>query len=156
MRNDWRGTVIILIDSNVLIYAYDVRDENRQKQALSVVSTLGGIGSGRLSAQCLAEFFSRTTRGAYPLLTVPIAAEQTALLSLAFSVYPVTSQVVLEAIRGMRDHKFSFWDSQIWAAARLNQVPVVFSEDFNSGAIVEGVRFVNPLAADFMLAEWVS
>jgi predicted nucleic acid-binding protein len=66
----------------------------------------------------------------------------------------VTPQIVLEAVRGVRDHWFSFWDAQIWAAARLNQVPVVSSEDF-TGAVVEGVRFVDPFAEDFQIAEWV-
>jgi len=43
------------------------------------------------------------------------------------------------------------WDAQIWAAARLNQIPVVVSEDFNSGSMTEGVRFVNPFEAG---VEW--
>lgn len=156
MKNDWGVMGPILIDSNVLIYAYDVRDEPRQEHALSVVNALGSMGNGRLSAQCLSEFFSRTTRRPSPLLTVPAAARQTALLSTTFTVYPVTPQVVLEAVRGVRDHQFSFWDAQIWAAARLNQVPVVFSEDFSSGAIIEGVRFVNPFFADFVLQDWLT
>ena len=156
MQNDWIAMGLILIDSNILIYAYDVRDKHRQKRALEAIKTLGSMGSGRLSAQCLSEFFSRTTRQSSPLLTVPAAAQQTALLSASFTVYPITPQIVLEAIRGVRDHRFTFWDAQIWAAARLNQVPVVFSEDFRSGAMLEGVRFVNPLAADFILKEWVA
>ena len=147
---------LILIDSNVLIYAYDIRDELRQERAQAVIEAIGLAGNGRLSAQCLSEFFARITRKPAPLLIVKEAAQQTMLLSTTFSVYPVTPQVVLEAIRGVRDHQFSFWDAQIWAAARLNQVPVVFSEDFSSGSMLEGVHFVNPLTADFKLAEWIS
>ncbi len=64
--------------------------------------------------------------------------------------------IVLEAARGVRDHQFSFWDAQIWATARLNQISVVFSEDFNPGWITEGVRFVNPFAADFQIETWLS
>lgn len=146
----------ILIDSNVLIYAYDVRDDSRQKRALTVIEALGGIGIGRLSAQCLSEFFSRTTRKPFPLLTVPQAAQQTALLSTTFMVFPVTQQIVLEAIRGVRNYQFSFWDAQIWAAARLNQVPIIFSENFNPGAIVEGIRCINPLVSDFRVSQWIS
>ena len=66
----------------------------------------------------------------------------------------VTGEVVLETIRGVREHQFSFWDAQILAVARLNQVPVVFSEDFNPGAVIEGVRFVNPFAEDFQPEAW--
>lgn len=42
------------------------------------------------------------------------------------------------------------------ATARLNQISVVFSEDFNPGWITEGVRFVNPFAADFQIETWLS
>jgi len=48
----------------------------------------------------------------------------------------------------------AYYDAQIWAAARLNQIPVVFSEDFNSGSTLEGVQFVNPFASDFVLETW--
>lgn len=146
----------ILIDSNILIYAYDVRAEQRQARALSVMKALGSMGNGRLSAQCLSEFFSRVTRQPSPLLSAHAAALQTTLLSTTFNVYPVTAQVVLEATRGVRDHKFSFWDAQIWAAARLNQIPIVFSENSSAGSTIEGVRFVNPLADDFELSAWIS
>jgi predicted nucleic acid-binding protein len=48
-----------------------------------------------------------------------------------------------------------FWDTQIWAATRLNQIPIVFSEDFNVGAVTEGVHFVNPFAEDFQIEDWI-
>jgi predicted nucleic acid-binding protein len=147
---------LILIDSNVLIYAYDVRDEPRQERALATVKTLASMGSGRLSAQCLSEFFSRVTRGPSPLLPIPTAAQQTEYLLTTFVVYPITSQVVLEAVRGVREHQFSFWDAQIWAAARLNQVPVVFSEDFSTGAIIESVQFINPFSDNFNMQDWLN
>jgi predicted nucleic acid-binding protein len=63
--------------------------------------------------------------------------------------------IVLEAARGVRDRSLSYYDAQIWATARLNQIPLVFSEDFTDGSVIEGVRFVNPLAGDFRLESWV-
>lgn len=59
---------------------------------------------------------------------------------------------MLEAARGFRQHRLSYYDAQIWATARLNQVPTVFTEDFQDGQRLEGVRFVNPLVAGFELA----
>jgi predicted nucleic acid-binding protein len=66
----------------------------------------------------------------------------------------MNSRIVLEAARGVREHSFNYYDAQIWAVARMNQIPVVFSEDFNPSWI-EGVQFVNPFASEFSLAEWV-
>jgi hypothetical protein len=41
------------------------------------------------------------------------------------------------------------WDPQIWATARVHQIPVILTESFDAGQTVEGVRFVGPLAEDF-------
>lgn len=40
---------------------------------------------------------------------------------------------MLEAVRGVRDHQFEFWDAEIWAVARLNQIAIVLSADFDIG-----------------------
>ncbi len=52
-----------------------------------------------------------------------------------------------QVMYNVRDYQFSFWDAQIWATAKLNQIPVVYTEDFIVGAAIEGVCFVNPLQA---------
>jgi predicted nucleic acid-binding protein len=62
--------------------------------------------------------------------------------------------IELEAARGARDHDLAYYEPQIWAAARLNQVATVFSEDFSDGQVLEGVRFVNPFAEGFRLRDW--
>jgi hypothetical protein len=33
----------------------------------------------------------------------------------------------------------------------MNQIPLILSEDFNAGAVIEGVRFDNPFSMDFAL-----
>ncbi len=144
----------ILVDTNVLVYAHDRVEFDKQGHAIDTLKRLQVTGSGRLSTQCLAEFFSVVTRGSAPKLTINEATQQVEQLARAWPVFDVTPQIVLEAIRGVREHQFSFWDAQIWAVARLNQVPVVFSEDFNPGAVIEGVRFVNPFAEDFQPEVW--
>jgi predicted nucleic acid-binding protein len=45
-------------------------------------------------------------------------------------VLQINEIIILEAIRGARDHKFSYWDALVWATARLNQAGLIFSEDF--------------------------
>jgi len=71
---------------------------------------------------------------------------------LAFPLLPLTGSVVLEALRGVGEHTLSFYDAQIWAVARLGHMGVVLSEDFNPGAVLDGVSFTNPLDPDFDLA----
>lgn len=144
----------ILVDTNVLAYAHDRVEHTKQGQAIQTLYRLQVTASGRLSTQCLAEFFSVTTRGSALTLSISEAARQVGEFARGWTVFDVTPQVVLEAVRGVCDYQFSFWDAQIWAVARLNQVPVIFSEDFNSGVVIEGVRFVNPFAEDFQPEAW--
>lgn len=66
----------------------------------------------------------------------------------SWEVVNVTALIVLEAARGVRDYQFSFWDAQLWATARLNQISLIYSEDFNVGSAIKGERFVNPLKSE--------
>jgi predicted nucleic acid-binding protein len=94
----------------------------------------------------LSEFYVNVTRKINPPL-IPAEAEiRLEHYRHIWPVFPVTMDVVFEAIRGVREYQLSFWDAQIWAVARLHYVPTVLSEDFNAGAVIEGVRFVNPFA----------
>lgn len=145
----------ILIDTNVLVYAYDVNDAARQDRSHQVLRQLGAMAVGRLSVQCLAEFFSVVTRKLKLPLTPAEALQQMELLSQAYPVLDLTLPVILEAARGVRDHQLSYYDAQLWALARLNQIPFVFTEDFTDGQMLEGIRFVNPFAPGFALGAWL-
>jgi predicted nucleic acid-binding protein len=144
-----------LVDTNVLVYAYDRSEPGKAARAIEALDFLQTTRTGRLSVQALAEFFVVATRGQAPLLKAAAASRQVDLLSRAFDVLPVTPMVVLEAIRGVRAHQFSYWDSQIWAVARLNQIPVILTEDFQIGRSIEGVRFVDPFASDVPVSSLV-
>lgn len=145
----------ILIDTNVVLYLYDHSQPVKQYRARDVLDQLELNGSGRLSVQCLAEFFSVATRKLSPRLTPAQALHQIGLFVRLWPVYELTPMIVLEAGRGVRDHQFSYYDAQIWATARLNQVPIIFSEDFSEGSILEGVRFVNPFSPGFTIETWI-
>ena len=82
-------------------------------------------------------------------LPAALVYQQIEALGQAFPVLALTPAVVLEAVRGVRDHRLSYYDAQVWAVARLGQVPVVLSEDFSPGSVLEGVAFVDPFAREF-------
>lgn len=145
---------LVLVDTNILVYAHDVGDGEKRDRAVKALDRLNELSCGRLSVQCLAEFFAAMRRGSRPRLTEEEAADQIERLARAWPVIELTPMIVLEAIRGVRLHRLSYWDAQIWATARLNQIPVVFSEDFQDGRSLEGVTFVNPVADKFEPANW--
>jgi predicted nucleic acid-binding protein len=144
----------VLIDTNILVYAHQPSETTKYDRATQLVETLAENGSGRLSAQILGEFVNATTRGRRPILSVREALRQATKLADAFPLFDLTGLIVLEACRGVSEHQLSYFDAQIWATARLNQVPAIFTEDFTHGRRVEGVQFLNPLLASFDLSKW--
>ena len=134
----------VLIDTNLLVYIYDPSEPEKRRRAIEVLQHVRDTKSGVLSAQVLSEFYNTATRKLEPPLSPAQAEAQLRALMHVWPVFPVTSQVILEAIRGVREYQFSFWDAQIWAAARLHHIPIVLSEGFNPGSVIEGVHFVNP------------
>jgi predicted nucleic acid-binding protein len=128
----------------------------KQQRAFEVVNRLAFTGTGIISTQVMAEFFNVTTRKLKALLTVEAAYERLHNFLQSWEVVNMTPIIVLEAVRGVQTYQFSFWDALIWATAKLNQIEVLFSEDFRTDSVVEGVRIVNPLQQDFDLDAWVS
>ena len=144
----------VLIDTNVLMYAHQPAEAAKYAQAVRAVEARTESGRGRFSAQVLGEFVIATTRGRRPLLSVAEALAQAERLAEALPVLAVNRLVVLEALRGVREHRLSYYDAQIGATARLNQVPTILTEDFAAGRRLEGVHFVNPFVSGFDLEHW--
>lgn len=141
----------VLIDTNVLVYAYDRSEPLKQKQALKVLGELAELGRGAVTTQVLGEFFTVVTRKIpAPLSAGEAAAQIRSHLSL-WTVIEMTGTLVLDAANGVRDHKMSFWDAQIWAAARASRIPVVLTEDFSDSSVLDGVRLLNPFLPGFAL-----
>ncbi len=147
---------VVLVDTNVLVYAHDRGEPAKQQQAIQVLDALGATGDGRLTAQVLGEFFRATTKPPSLMLTQEQAQAQIDNFILSWTILDTTAMVVQEAVRGVRTHRLSYYDAQVWATARLNQVSVVFSEDFADGRALDGVRFINPFADGFDLAAWTA
>lgn len=144
-------TVEFLVDTNILVYAYDRSEPAKQTRALSILRQLPYSGAGAISTQTLAEFYNAVTRRLKERLTADEAYERLQNLEQSWPIINVTAPIILEAARGVQQHQFSFWDALIWATAKLNQIPIILSEDFNTGSTIEGVRFLNPFSGDFAL-----
>jgi predicted nucleic acid-binding protein len=139
-----------VLDTNVLVYALDRREPEKRDRAREVLRRVGASGAV-LPAQVLSEFANVSLRKLEPRPDPAAVQREVERLLLAFPVLPLTGPVVLEALRGVREHLLSYYDAQIWAVARLGQVGVILSEDFNPGAVLDGVSFANPLDPAFDL-----
>jgi predicted nucleic acid-binding protein len=135
------------------VYVYDTSAPLKRSLARSTLGALAEAGVGAVSTQVLSEFFSATTR--------QTLNPQEALIELQYqvqvwTVLQVTTEVILTAARAVRDHRLNFWDAQLWAIAKVHGQATIFSEDFNSGFTLGGVRFINPFEPGFHLPKFLS
>jgi predicted nucleic acid-binding protein len=143
----------VFVDTNVIVYAYDRSEPDKQERALEILTPLAMTGTGVISTQVLGEFFVAVTRKLSAPLKIQEAYERLKNYLQSWAVVDITAMIVQEAARGVRDHRFHFWDAQIWATAKLHQIPLIFSEDFNVDGVIEGVQFANPFAGDFQVED---
>ncbi len=140
-----KPTGSILVDTNVLVYAYQKDPTPKTLRARPVVEQLGREGRGVISLQNLAEVCSVCLTRLKPPAPVDqvrgIANDLTRLLRLLTP----DGATVTDALNGVERHGLSFWDAMIWAVAKREGVVEILSEDFQSGREVEGVLFTNPL-----------
>ena len=142
-----------LVDTNILVYAYDRSEMAKKSRARDILGWLESNNAGLLSTQILGEFFNVVTRKLAQRLSPAEGYRSVQRYLSSWPVVPVTPSTVLEATRGSVQHAMSYWDAQVWATARMNQIPTVLSEDIQYQGIIEGVRFLNPLVGDFLPKE---
>ncbi len=130
-------------DTNILVYGDDKRAGAKRSRAIDLVAEHRHDGTGVVSLQVLQEYFVTVTRKLN--VDPPLARRKVEILSEFDVVVPEVADI-LAAIDLHRLHGFSFWDSLILRAAKQSGCRVLFSEDFQQGREVDGVRIVNPFA----------
>jgi len=140
------------VDTNILVYARDSSNPEKQARAIAVLELLWRHGTGRLSTQVLQEYYVTVTRKLRPGLPPDMAREDIRDL-LAWSPRPVTADV-LESAWEIEDHwKLSWWDSLIVASALGCGVTTLLSEDLQDGLAVHSLKILNPFAQGFEVGQ---
>lgn len=120
------------IDTNVLLYAVDHTEPEKQMRAEALLTRLWRDHSGCLSVQVLQEFYVNATRKLSRPLNVDTARQVVEDYSL-WVVHVPTSASVLAAIDMQAAHDVSFWDAMVLTSASELGAGVVWSEDLNAG-----------------------
>ncbi len=139
-----------LVDTNVLVYSIDSDETVKAAVAERLLDRAARIG-GCVSTQVIGEFVrvaTSTSRMRVPL-TRGQAVAMAMLLADVWPVLCIDRQVTTEALRGFEAHGLPWWDAQLWATARMHGVPVIVSEDFEDGRVIDGVCFVDPFKPGF-------
>jgi predicted nucleic acid-binding protein len=132
---------LAFFDTNVLVYADDASSPEKQKRSIALFAEHLRGGTAVVSLQVLQEYFAAVTR---KLKVAPELAQRKVEIIARSRVVRFDASDVIAAIELHRLTQVSFWDALIVHAARSAGVAMLYSEDLQNGAVLGGVRIVNP------------
>jgi predicted nucleic acid-binding protein len=133
------------LDTNIIIYAYDVSAGSKHDTAKQIVQDLWNSGTGLISTQVLQELYVSITRK----IPVPLDIKSARGLISDFLKWDIVindGTMILSAIDIQARHKYSFWDSLIIASAIKANADILLSEDLTDGKTISGLKIHNPFA----------
>ena len=136
-----------LVDTNVLVYRFDPRDERKQRIARNLLRHGIASDSIRVAHQALIEFYAAVTRpiaGFGRLLEEADARRETEEMLTQFSILYPDDAVLRTALRGMAAYQLSWFDAHMWAYAEVFGMAELISEDLQRGSLYGSVRVVDP------------
>jgi len=134
------------LDTNIFVYTFDAKSPAKARKAAELIRRAADTGAGIISYQVVQEFFSVAFRRfAQP---ISVAEAEQYLITVLRPLLAVHSSpaIYFEALRIAEKHRISWYDALIVAAAVEGQCEKLYSEDFQHGRKMEGVRIENPFA----------
>ncbi len=131
------------IDTNVIIYANDARDKEKQHVALDIVAENMRSGTGVISTQVLQEYAHVALHKLQQRQDVIL--RQLVLLE-GLEVIPQSPVLIRRSVEIKVSYQISFWDACIISAAEHAKCNIILSEDLNSGQFYSGIAMQNPFA----------
>lgn len=134
----------VFLDTNILVYAVDHRDPAKQSQAMRLVTACIRDGSGVISTQVLQEFAAVSVGKLRQNFS--IVSRQIDMLE-SLEIVQVTPRMIRRGLEIYGQHKTSFWDATILAAAEHASCQRLWSEDFATGTTYGSMVIENPFAS---------
>ena len=145
---DSTSSSLALVDTNIVVYSYDLDDPRKHDIARDLLEKLSNEGRLVFSTQVLNEFCSVMMR---PRRKTPLTPEQLAdrlrKLAATGEVVLITPSMTLRCPRRHAPPGLVLGWPPIWSAAAESGIGIVYTEDFQDGRDIEGVQFINPFLA---------
>jgi len=129
------------IDTNIIVYANDVRDKEKQSMALETVAGHMKSGTGVISTQVLQEY-------AHVALNKLKQRQDVILRQLVLleelNVIQQSPALIRRAVELKAAYRVSFWDACIITAAEYAKYTTILSEDMNAAQFYSGIAMHNP------------
>jgi predicted nucleic acid-binding protein len=136
-------TATHFVDTNVLVYARDASEPDKQRRAAQWMELLWRERAGRISAQVLGEYYVTLTAKLDPGLGRAAARRDVERLA-TWRPVPIDDGLVSSALGEQERYGFFYWDSLIVAAARASGAEILLSEDLQHGQKLDGLEVVDP------------
>lgn len=132
----------VLIDTNILVYAFDEAAGTKHEIAANVLIDLWNAKTGVLSMQVLQEFYTTATRKLK--VAMPKQRARAVVERFEFWCIPTSPAEISRAFLIEDEARISFWDALIVASAIRAGASRILSEDLNPGQTIAGIKIENP------------
>ena len=128
----------IFIDTNIVVYYYTSTEPEKKRRAASLLLHF----QSKISTQVLSELANVLSKK-YSFSWQQIASVYKELTNL-FDIVLIKPESVRKAIEISEQYRYSYYDSLILASALEAECSILYSEDFQHGQIIEGMKIINP------------
>ncbi len=129
------------VDTNVLIYAKDPRD--RQKQAVAQ-TLVANMEDGTLLWQVACEFLAASRKLEPFGYSLHEAWEDLEELRSTWKAVPPRWEILVRARELTQRYSISFWDALLVSACNDTGIKRLYSEDLDTHDGLDGLEIVNP------------
>ena len=135
-----------MLDTNILVYAYDVSEMRRRGIAKALVDEVWDAGGGVITVQNLSEFFFAVTRKVQK--PVPVVDAKTIvsdiLRSSRWMVIDRNVGTLVKAMEIVESVRAPFWDALIAACMLEHGIDVIVTENEKDFKNIPGITVMNP------------
>ncbi len=138
------------LDTNILVYSMDSSAGWRRQAALEVIGR-AAVRDCALTLQSVSEFFWVAKRK--DLMPSDKAAAQASDWLDVFPIAAASRSATKAALATSVAGQLSYWDGLLLATAAEAGCTAILTEDMADGAVLHGVRIINPFGAGGLTAE---
>lgn len=142
--SDGNGSGLYFLDTNILVYAVDRSDPDKQRTADRLL--LDGLRTGRgvISSQVIQEFLSVAQRKFARPMTVAECRDYLQHVLLPLCLHFPSVRFYDRALSVQQETGYAFYDALIITAAMEVGCRTLFSEDLQHGRRIDRLTIVNP------------
>ena len=138
------GSELKLLDSNILVYAYDRSEVKKHAMAKELVKERWKKEDSVLSIQNIVEFYSVITNK----IEMPLEIDKAKQIVLdyidGFEILHYSEKTIVEAINVQAIYKIPFWDALIVATMEENSIDTIITENEKDFKKVKWIKTINP------------